>query len=235
MKTLLVLLAGIVTGGLLAAGGLYFNPAATETLSPLAASEKPQISLSYSAVPAEAIAYTNNGESRIAPMPDRIAALWEPPISNTDVLVTELFDVRGNRVGVGIKFSSWSEKTRLLSGDALVDSVWHVMLPGRGSLVMAQTENRWNFMRDIVLPAYWNAGNSWKGAWHGRLSSGPATLGMARVHGGSGALRDLEALAVELLSAKAYSTSVGPIAADGQLVIELPGAAEELNARAARP
>ena len=40
--------------------------------------------------------------------------------------------------GLGIKFSSRSERTALLKGDAIVDSVWYVYLPGRGSLFIEQ-------------------------------------------------------------------------------------------------
>lgn len=235
MKHFLILLSGMVTGGLLATAFLVFNPAATESLSPLTVSDEPQFSLSYSAVPAEAIAFTNNGDARIAPKPERIAQLWEPPVRNTELLVAKLFDSRGRAIGIGVKFSSWSERTRLLSGEALVDSVWHIMLPDRGSLVVAQTENRWNFLREIVFPAHWSAGDNWKGAWHGTLSAGPGTLGMARMHGGSGELRDIESAAIEMLSAKAYSTSTGPLAADGQLIIEVPSAEPEVAAQATQP
>lgn len=235
MKHLLALALGVATGGLSVVAFLLFNPATTESLSPLAVSDNPQLSLSYSAVPGEAIAYTNNGESRIAPNPERIAQLWEPPVRNTELLVAEMFDSRGRVVGVGVKFASWSEDTRLLSGDALVDSVWHIMLPGKGSMLVAQTENRWNYLRDIVVPAYWNSGDNWKGNWHGTLSAGPGTLGMARVHGGSGQLQSIESAAVEMLSAKAYSTSTGPLAADGQLFIELPRSGPEVAAQLPQP
>ncbi len=219
---LLPLLLGIVCGVLIAAGALYFNPIAMGTLSPLAVSGRQQVVLNYSAVPGEAIVFTNDGESRTAPQPSKVSQLWEAPIRQTTVLVTALKDHQGSTVGVGVKFSSLSEATRLLNNEAIVESAWHIALPRQGTLQIGQTENHWNYLREIVLPAYWNAADSWKGNWRGLLSSGPNALGTARVYGGSGRYAGTLLEAAEYLSATAYSARTGPVAADGQLVIELP-------------
>lgn len=232
MKYLVALVLGIAAGGIVALSLLYFNPfMAQAALSPLAVSGQQQISLNYSAVPKHAIAYTNDGESRIAPNPDKILQLWEPPIRQTDVLVTQLLDARSQAVGIGIKFTSKSEDTRILNGEALADSVWYVFLPRQGTLLVAQTENYWRYLRDIVVPAHWSSGNGWKGTWHGTMTSGPGALGTARVHGGSGRFRGIEAEAIETLTARAYSTTDGPVAMDGQIIVELPSGGDEMTAR----
>lgn len=223
MKYLVALVLGIVAGGIVAVTFLYFNPfTARAALSPLAVSRQQQFSLSYSAVPKHAIAYTNDGESRVAPYPDKVLQLWEPTIRQTDVLVTELRDARNQPAGLGIKFTSRSEDTRILNGEALVDSVWYVYLPREGTLLVAQTENYWRYLRDIVVPAHWSSGNGWKGNWHGTMTSGPGALGTARVHGGSGRFRGIEAEAIETLTGKAYSATDGPVSLTGQLIVELP-------------
>lgn len=232
MKYLVTFVLGIAAGAIVALSLLYVNPfMATAPLSPLAVSGAQQLSLNYSAVPKHAIAYTNDGESRTAPYPEKILQLWEPPIRQTDVLVTKLLDTRNRPVGIGIKFTSKSEDTHILNGEALADSTWYVFLPRQGTMLVAQTENYWRYLRDVVVPAHWSSGNGWKGNWHGTLTSGPGALRTARVHGGSGRLRGVEAEAIEMLTAKAYSATHGPVAMNGQLIVELPAAGQEVTAR----
>lgn len=234
MKYLVLLILGIATGGAIAFGLIYFNPfMSTSNLSPLVVSDKQQFSLNYSAVAGHTIAFTNDGESRVQPHPEKILQLWEAPIRQTSAMVVLLNDARNNPVGIGIKMTSKSERTRVLNGEALVDSVWHVFLPNDGTLLIAQTENYWNFLRDIVVPAHWISGNGWKGNWHGTLTNGPGALGTAVVHGNSGKYAGLESEAIELLTAKAYSSEAGPVAMTGQLIVELSSANNELTAKSA--
>jgi hypothetical protein len=233
MKYLVVLVAGLVTGALIAIATLYFNPFASNAgLSPLAVSDRQQISLNYSAVPTDAIVYTNDGESHVQPHPARVLQLWERPIRLTDTLVTVLRDSRNETAGFGVKFSSQSESTRLLNGEALVNSAWYVYLPGEGSMLIEQTENYWPYLRDIVVPAHWSSGDSWRGNWHGTVTFGPNAIGTGAVYGGSGRFTGLQFEAIESLSARAYSAATGPVAMDGQLTIELPASEEALAADA---
>ncbi|MDH3746698.1 MAG: hypothetical protein OER97_00720 [Gammaproteobacteria bacterium] len=230
MRFLIALIFGIATGGAAAIGLLYYNPITSQSaLSPLSVSDQRQFSLNYSAVADHAIVYTNDGESRMHPHPAKVLQLWEAPIRQTETLVTMLRDARNQPVGIGIKFSSRSERTRVLNGEALVDSVWYVYLPDQGTMMIAQSENYWNFLRDIVVPAHWGSGNGWKGSWHGTITNGPGALGTASVFGGSGEFLGLESEATETLTAKAYSVELGPVAMDGQLTIELPRRNDELD------
>ena len=221
------LLSGILLGVIAAAALLYFNPLASRNpLSPLSVSNNEILSVGYSAVPTDSIVYTNNGESRIKPFPDTVRELWEAPIRHSDVLVTVVTDSRNNPAGIGIKFSSDSERTRLINGEALVESAWHIHLVERGSLFVEQTENYWNFLRNIVVPAYWSTANHWKGVWNGNMTVGPGALGTAAVSGGTGEFAGLESEAVEAVSASAYSVSQGPVAMDGRLTIDVTGNVE---------
>ena len=221
------LLSGILLGIIAAVALLYFNPLASRNpLSPLSVSNNEILSIGYSAVPTDSIVYTNNGESRIKPHPDTVRELWEAPIRRTDVLVTVVTDSRNNPAGIGIKFSSDSERTRLINGEALVDSAWHIHLVERGSMFVEQTENYWNFLRKIVLPAYWSTANHWKGVWNGNMTVGPGVLGTAAVSGGTGEFAGLESEAVEAVSASAYSVSQGPVTMQGRLTIDVTGNVE---------
>ena len=222
MKTLLVLILGVAMGAVLTLGFLFYNPFSDRgPLSPISVSERQKVSLNYSAVAVNSIIFTNNGDSRVHPFPVKVMQLWEPPISQTDVLVTILQDSRNEPAAIGVKFSSRSERTQVLKGKALVDSAWYIHIPGQGSMLVEQSENHWSFVRDIVAPAHWSSGDNWRGNWQGIITDGPGALGTGRVYGGSGRFEGLVSEAVETLSAKAYSAVTGPVAMDGQLTIEL--------------
>ena len=222
-RYLLPLLAGILMGFVLMFGYLYYNPmSAANNLSPLSVTENEVVRLNYSAVAQDALIYTNNGESQIAPHPAKVQQLWEAPINLTTAMVTVLSDSRGQIAGIGVKFSSRSENTRILTGEVLMDSVWHVYLPARGSVFMEQSENYWNYIRDIVVPARWSSGDNWRGSWLGSITAGPGALGTSAVTGGSGQFEFMITEGVELFSAKAYSVEHGPVAMSGELAIEIP-------------
>jgi hypothetical protein len=223
MKFLAAFVSGIAVGVAAFFALLYFNPlTSSERLSPLSVSDNQVISFNYSALASDALVYTNDGESQVAPYPEKVLQLWEPTVRRTDAMATVLRDSRNLPAAIGIKFSSDSESTRVLNGEAIVDSVWHVYAPGQGSLFIEQQENYWNYLRDIVIPARWSSGNNWRGNWNGVITSGPGALGTSRVIGGSGIFAGLESDGAESLNAKAYSVELGPVAMDAELAIEIP-------------
>ena len=223
MKYFLSLFAGIAIGAAVFMVGLYYNPFQGQpAVSPLAVTDQRIIELSFSGVPADALLYTDHGESWVEPHPDRVAELWEPAVADTRLTVTMLEDVRGKVAGLGIKFLTASEATNVINGDVLADSIWHVYLPGQGTFMIDQTENYWTYIRDVVVPARWSSGDSWRGSFHGILTSGPGSLGTARVSGGSGLFANLSSEAVESVTAKAYSAVTGPVSMTRSLAIALP-------------
>ncbi|NIL94832.1 MAG: hypothetical protein GTO71_10455 [Woeseiaceae bacterium] len=223
MKYVVSLVLGILAGVLILLAVLYYNPlTARNTLSPLSVSDNEIITFRYSAVAADALVFTNDGESQIKPNPPKVLQLWEPTVRLTNSMVTILRDSRNNPAAIGIKISSESEKTNIVDGNVIVDSVWHIYVPGRGSLFVEQQENYWGYVREIVIPAYWSSGDSWRGNWTGNITSGPGALGTARVVGGSGVFLGLVTDGVESLRAEAYSVDAGPVAMDAELTIELP-------------
>jgi hypothetical protein len=223
MKYLISLLIGMLVGASLFALGLYYNPfVGNPSVSPLAISDLELVDLSYSLVPRDSIMFTNDGESRIQPYPAKVLQLWEPTIKRTRGFVTTLSDSRGEPVGIGVKFSSDSERTALVDAELFVDSVWHIYLPERGTFFVDQTENLWSYLHDIVVPARFSSGDNWKGSWYGIVSTGPGALGTARVTAGTGIPAATEAEAVESITARAYSAVTGPVGMTGKLTIALP-------------
>ena len=223
MKYVIALVLGLLLGAALFGIGLLYNPlTADRGLSPLSVTDAEVITLNFSAVPSESIVYTNDGESLQVPNPERVLQLWEAPIRQTSAMVTLVRDGRNRVAGLGVKFSSNSEATRLLRGEAIVDSVWYLYLPQHGSMFIRQSENHWQFIRDVAFPAWRSSANSWRGRWLGDLTSGPGALGTAAVSGGSGRVDGLEMQGVESMSVRAFSSDTGLVSADGRLIIEIP-------------
>ncbi len=222
IKNLAILGLGVFFGLVIVATTVFYNPfIETPGLSPLAVSENEVMRLSYSAAAEDAIIYTNDGESQVAPNPPRVMQLWEPTLRNTTATLNVLEDSRGRTAGIGVKFSSNSDLTNIMKGRALVDSVWHIYLPERGSVFVQQTENYWRYIQDVVVPAYRSSGDNWRGTWLNNITDGPGALGTAWVAGGSGAFAGIDTTAVEAISAKAYTVDLGPVAMVGELSIEI--------------
>jgi hypothetical protein len=227
MKYLISLIIGMVFGAALLLVSLYLNPfGSANTLSPLDVTDEALLALNFTVVPAESLLFTNDGESLRKPNPVKVQELWEPAIQKTWVSVVELASVRGESNGIGIKFSSDSEATRPLKSEALVDSAWHIYLPGRGTLFIQQTENYWPLLREIVVPASWSSSDSWRGNWHGNTTVGPGALGTGRVFGQTGEFAGVRSEAVESIDANAYSAADGPVAMRGGLLIAIAGASD---------
>lgn len=226
MKYLISLLVGMVCGVALLLSALYFNPfAGRSNLSPLAVSDNKLISLHYSLVPSETVLFTNDGESVRKPHPAKVQQLWEPAIQKTWLSVVELTNSRGEIAGIGVKFASDSEKTRPLNAEALVDSAWHLYLPGRGTLFIDETENYWSMIRDVVIPAHWNSADSWRGVWYGNTTVGPGALGTGTVTGQSGEFSGIRSEFMESVDATAYSAVNGPVGMNGNLLIAVTSTA----------
>lgn len=231
IKYLVALIVGMALGVAVFLGLLYYNPLTTQQrLSPITVTDNEVVKLGYSVAAKDTLIYTNDGESRVDPHPAKVQQLWEAPIRRTRAIATVLTDSRGQAAGIGIKFSSDSESTNILNGQAIVDSVWHIYMPERGSLFVAQSENFWSYLREIVIPAYWSSADSWRGIWRGNVTAGPGALGTASVVGGSGEFAGLRSEGVEALNAKAYSVELGPVAVDGELSIEIPREESETSA-----
>lgn len=223
MKYVFSLLLGLILGALLFVAGLLYNPFITDRgLSPLSVTDAEIITLNFANVPAESIVYTNDGESLQKPHPEKVLQLWEAPIRFTSAMATVMRDARNRVAGFGVKFASNSESTRLLHGEAIVDSVWYVYLPEHGSMFIEQTENYFPLIREVAFPAWRSSANSWRGSWFGDLTAGPGAIGTAMVSGGSGRVEGLRMEGVESMTVKAFSAESGLISAAGRLMIEMP-------------
>lgn len=236
MKYFLAMLLGLAVGAGAGAALIVHNPLAGDSpVSPLDGGAERLMELTYPAAPNEAILLTNNGTSAVRPQPAKVLQLWEDTVRKTRVRILPLHDAGGELAGFGIKYSSDSEASNLFRGEALVDSVWHIVLPGQGTLFVAQTENYWHYLRDVVLPSYLSGAKSWKGNWSGLTTVGPGVSGIAKVTGGAGRFADIDGEAVESHDARAFSRQLGPVSMDGRLAIELSDAGRQTVAAGSNP
>ena len=236
MKYVIALILGLVTGAAIFVASLIYSPfIADRGLSPLSVTDAEVITLNFSNAPAESVVYTNDGESLQQPHPARVLQLWEAPIRKTSAMATVMRDARNQVAGIGIKFSSDSEKTRLLHGEVIADSIWYIFLPEHGSLFIQQTENYWPFVREVAFPAWRSSANNWRGSWIGDMTTGPGALGTAAVSGGSGRVEGLQMKSVESLSVRAFSADTGLVASEGRLIIEMPELLDESLDEAVTP
>lgn len=223
MKYAIAFVLGLAFGVLAVGVGFYYNPfVGRSELSPLAISEEGVNNFSYSLVASDSIMFTNDGESVTSPYPEKAAKLLEPTIIDSELRVTGLTDSRGQPAGIGIKMSTPSQSTRLLDSKIIYDSVWHLYLPGRGTLAIYQQEDYWSYLRDIVIPARISSSDSWRGSWIRNMTIGPGALGTGRVDGLSGNFAGLKSEAVESINAKAYSSLQGPAQMTGLLSVIIP-------------
>ncbi len=226
MKNWMSLLLGFVSGCVLFLTALYFNPMGkAHTVSPLAVVDAQRFEFNYSLNPTHSLLFTNNGNSRVRPFPVKVQELWEPTIGDTEALVTVLHDSENKAVGVGVKFSSLSDESRVLGGKMLVNSVWHLYAKNAGSAFIEQTENQWPYLMGVIIPAKLNSlikfgdAGEWEGVWFGNMTVGPNALGTAKVTGGTGILSGVSAEAVEFVYAAKFSDASGPIAETAKLTV----------------
>ena len=105
MKYLISLVVGMVVGVAAFLALLYYNPMTSQNkLSPLSVSDNDVIAFNYSAVATDALVYTNDGKSTIAPYPSKVLQLWEPTIRLTDAMATVLRNSRNQPAAIGSSF-----------------------------------------------------------------------------------------------------------------------------------
>lgn len=222
MKYVVSLLLGVVIGALSLLAGFYLNPfVGRPTLSPLVVDDGALLNLNYSMAASQSVLLTNDGDRFTSTHPEKVAELWEPSVNRSQLRVATLMDSRGNEAGIGIKVSTPSEETQMYRSAILVDSVWYIYLPGRGTVGVYQQEDYWAYLRDVVVPAWRSSSDAWRGTWNRNMTVGPGALGTARVFGLAGTFDGLQSEAVESLNARAYSMQQGPVSMTATLDIAM--------------
>jgi hypothetical protein len=136
-------------------------------------------------VPGHEVALTHGGLVPMAPFPAGIAPLTERNVRLGLGLVTKLRDVTDEVVGFATELEAASPATNLVQGRIMTDTFWTVVIPGRGTLFLHETEDNWNLMTRIALPALLTR-RDWTGDWTNVNTVGPRPDGRGLVVGGTG-------------------------------------------------
>ncbi len=192
MKSLAVWLAGIVLGAVLGAAvplvGLYVFPFEHEarTAGLLAAADAEARSESiYVRVLDDAIAGTHGGRFPFRPFPDGIRSLAGANLADGFALLTKARDGTQEVAGFATELEVASPESRLLAGRIMTETYWTVVLPGRGTLFLYETENNWRLVKEVLLPMLLTR-RDWAGEWRNVNTFGPRPEGRGIIVGGTG-------------------------------------------------
>jgi hypothetical protein len=186
MMRALAFLVGLAVGAATAAAGfaLWIDDS-ERSRSALDAFPKDAAAWFFLDVPGHEVALTHGGLVPMAPFPPGIATLSEPNVRGGLLLVTKLRDATGDVIGFATELEALSPETSLAQGRIATDTFWTVVVPGRGTLFLHQTEDNWNLLTRIALPALLLR-RDWTGDWTHVNSVGPRPDGRGAVVGGSG-------------------------------------------------
>lgn len=180
-------LLGLGIGIVATAVGLYVYPfehgSRTERVLSAFADERSESV--FLDVPGHEVVLSHGGMVPLAPFPEGTPALSEPALRGGLALLSKLRDRDGTVVGFATELERASPESNLLAGKIMTDTWWSVVLPGRGTLFLYQTENNWALMRRIALPALL-LGREWRGEWQSVNTLGPLPDGRGRIVGGTG-------------------------------------------------
>ena len=186
MKRVLGFLVGLVLGANAVTLALYFFPFPHEarTAELLGRDEKPDETLT-ARVLGDAIAATHGGAFPFKPFPEGIPALADPNLASAFGLIIKIRDGAENVVGFGTELEVALPESRLLFGRVMTDTYWTIVLPGRGTLFLYETEDNWNLVKNVYLPML-ATGRDWEGEWRNVNTVGPRRDWHGVIEGGTG-------------------------------------------------
>jgi hypothetical protein len=203
MKHLFSFAGGTLLGCAVAAVALYFNPITRERPALIDADTV----LQYEYPSESMLLFTHGGALKVERVPPEIPQLWEATISKTALSVLVLRNPQGRPVAIASRMSKLSEQSEpLLSGLLLADN-WLITYPGRGSYVVASTNNVWPLIRDTLIDVDFLQ-RPWMGSKRYFPTAGPDADGTALVTGATGEFRGLSGSATEWFELENYE--VGP-------------------------
>ncbi|MDP6395417.1 MAG: hypothetical protein QF466_08215 [Desulfobacterales bacterium] len=141
--------------------------------------------------------------------PEGIPALAEPHIEHGLALLTMISDADadadadGKVVGFATELQEMHEDTSVLSGKIMIHTYWTLILPGRGSIFLYQTENNWMVMKEVIRPSR-TTGETWRGERVSLNTNGPLPNGTGVIVGGTGEFAGIEGTFLEIGTLKGY-------------------------------
>jgi hypothetical protein len=208
IKVALFCLAGMVSGALLVSLSVYLfpYPHTFRTDRVLAdfgrCGEK--VESFFLQIPGSIVAATQGGAFPFVPYPAGMPLLDEPRLGSGLAIITKILDRDGRVIGFATELETVSPQSSLLLGRIMTDTYWSLILPGRGSVHLYQTEDNWKLVKIVALPAV-ISGDAWSGSWTNVNTLGPLANGRGRIIGGSGEFRGITGSFIEIGTLERYS------------------------------
>jgi len=168
-------IAGLLGGGVLVLAGLYVFPFAFErrTEALLPAFSTAQTEHYVLRIPGDMVMATHGGRMPFKPMPEGVALLDAENLANTFALVTKFRNrPDGPVIGFGTELEMLHEGSSFLLGRLMTHTFWSVVVPGRGTVHLYETENNWQLFKRVVLPMKWS-GKAFEGRFLSVNTYGP--------------------------------------------------------------
>lgn len=220
MKYLLVLVVGCVLGAVTAAALLMVNPLTRRGGSEIAAAD-----LHYRhALPESYHALTHGGTLPGPHIPAEIDELWEKAVERSALALVALRDDQGAPAAVASRVAWPAKRTDLLTRGLIVDDLWLVTAPGRGSMFVTAESNLWPVLSDTLVSTRLLQ-RPFNGPRDYRPVAGPSSARMARVRGATLEFERMTGVATEHWRIENFDAAIGLERLTGELRIEFDRAA----------
>lgn len=197
----LVAVLGFCFGAILLALALYLWPFAFQDRSDEAIAEvgkADRIESFFLEIPGDSVLGTHGGAFPFKSFPEGIRRLGDGHTPNTFALVSKFRDARhGEIVAFGTELEIAHPDSSLLRGRLMTHTLWSIVVPGRGTLHLYQTENNWRLLKKVILPMLLS-GKPYAGAFDGVNTVGPLPHYQGRVLGGTGEFAKMRGTFIEI-------------------------------------
>lgn len=213
MKYIAALIAGIVVGAAVAVLFVVKSPYTPTTDSRLS---DPTLTLTPTSSGSVQILNSATGYPWLRQQP---ASALKPEVAGARTSV-QVFSAPTDVTGVpsyAVRFAALSNNGKPINGELAEESVWHVVVPGYGSLIIGGTDNLWAFAREAAMPLVRQ--QDWRGNAQIRTTGLQGTES-ADVLGVSGAFVEATGRAEYLQRVRSVSLTQGT-AFEGQLRVEM--------------
>jgi hypothetical protein len=217
MKTLFVVVFGLLIGAAAAGAVLYYNPMTESAAAAPGATDRV---LRYS-LPDQVLELALGNKASLLGHSTGDDVLWEETIDGTALLGLVLNDEANQPVGVASRLMAASPDTDLLLRGVLVSDYWLVTLPREGTLFVRADSNVWPFLKQTLVPV-WYLERPWHGPVEYRPTVGPGSDNTAEVIGIAGAFTERDGSAVERYNVTTLDPVNRSAAAEGELFLHLP-------------
>lgn len=217
MKTLFVVVVGLLIGAAAAGVVLYYNPMTEAAAGAPGSSDRV---LRYS-LPDQVLELALGEKASLLGHSAGDDSLWEETIDRTAVLGLVLNDESNQPVGIASRLMAASPDTDLLLRGVVVSDYWLVTLPREGALFVRADSNVWPFLKQTLLPV-WYFERPWNGPVEYLPTVGPGIQNTAKVIGIAGSFSQRDGSAVERYNVKTLDPVNRAAAVDGELFLQLP-------------